>query len=45
MKKTYLRPEADYINFYSEEEMTVDGGVSGVPEGGFGEGTDAPDEW
>ena len=24
MKKVYVRPEVDYINFYSEEELTTD---------------------
>ena len=44
MKKEYLRPQVDYINFYSAEEMTS-GGVSGIPGGGFEEGDKAPEDW
>ena len=29
MKKEYIKPEAEYISFYSEEEITVDAGLSG----------------
>ena len=46
MKKEYLRPQVDYINFYSAEEMTeTNGGVSVIPGGGFEEGDKAPEDW
>lgn len=42
MKKEYIKPEAEYISFYSEEEITadVDAGLSGS----FGE-EPAPGDW
>lgn len=36
MKKEYLKPEAEYIDFYTKEEITVDAELSG----GLGEGGD-----
>jgi hypothetical protein len=41
MKKTYLKPDAEYIRFYSDEEMTDTETnlptVSGIPEEGTGD--------
>ena len=30
MKRRYLKPSVEYINFYSEEDITTEGG--GVPD-------------
>ena len=41
MKKTYLKPDAEYIKFYSEEEMTdPEINLSGKVEIEEGEGSD-----
>ena len=44
MKKTYLKPDADYIKFYSDEELTNSTGGSTL-EGSNGEGDNMPDGW
>ena len=43
MKKTYLKPDADYIKFYSDEEMTgteQEGSMGVGGEGTVGPGYD-----
>lgn len=48
-KKIYVRPEAEHIVFYSEEEiatMNVDGrDVDGEPISGGVGGADKPTDW
>ena len=43
MKKTYLKPDAEYIRFYSDEEMTdaetTIPGVSSFPDEGTNDDT------
>lgn len=41
MKRDYLKPEAEYIRFYSEEDIALEGEK---PSGGTGEGT-GDDSW
>ena len=43
MKKTYLKPDADYIKFYSDEEMTGYEEAS-IPEVDTGSG-EGRDDW
>ncbi len=44
MKKTYLKPDADYIKFYSDEELTNSTGGSTL-EGSSGVGGDTDSDW
>ena len=40
MKKTYVTPEVEYINFYSEEFIAADVSVTYSEQGGIGDGDD-----
>ena len=44
MKKNYLKPDAEYIKFYSEEEMTNDPSAGAGASGSVDDGT-ADDGW
>lgn len=48
MKKKYLKPDVEYINFYSEEEITaeVGGDLGGItPSNSGGSVGDDYDDW
>ena len=55
MKKEYLKPGAEYVSFYSEEEIagldlqtwanSGDGMNGTAPSGNFGEGSEKDEGW